>query len=143
CFLAPVTDGIEGEIYFEFPTLAFGHEVAGIHLEFSQGKVVKAQAERGNEALQKMLATDSGARYTGELAIGTNYQITQGMLNTLFDEKIGGTIHLALGRAYKEKRGGGENKSAIHWDLVKDMRLAGSTLTIDGKIILREGKLLV
>ena len=65
------------------------------------------------------------------------------MLNTLFDEKIGGTIHLALGRAYKEKRGGGENKSAIHWDLVKDMRLAGSTLTIDGKIILREGKLLV
>ena len=143
CFLAPVTDGIEGEIYFEFPTLVFGHEVAGIHLEFSQGKVVKAQAERGNEALQKMLATDSGARYTGELAIGTNYQITQGMLNTLFDEKIGGTIHLALGRAYKEKRGGGENKSAIHWDLVKDMRLAGSTLTIDGKIILREGKLLV
>jgi aminopeptidase len=143
CFLAPVTNRVDGEIYFELPTLAFGHLVSGIHLEFESGKVIRAKAEVGDEALQKMLETDPGARYLGELAIGSNYNITRGMLNTLFDEKIGGTIHMALGRAYREKRGGGENESAIHWDLVKDMRSAGSFLTIDGVEILRDGKLLI
>lgn len=143
CFLAPVTDGVNGEVYFELPTLAYGHEVSGIHLEFKDGKVINAKAERGEEALLKMLETDPGARYLGEFAIGANFKITRGMLNTLFDEKIGGTIHMALGRAYKEKRGGGENESAIHWDIVKDMRSEGSVLTIDGKVVLKEGKLLV
>lgn len=143
CFLAPITNGVNGEVYFDLPTLAFGHEVSGIHLEFKEGKVVQARAERGNEALQKMLNTDEGACYLGEFAIGANFNITRGMLNTLFDEKIGGTIHMALGMAYKDKRGGGENVSGIHWDLVKDMRLPGSILTIDGKIILKDGKLLV
>lgn len=143
CFLAPITDGVNGEVYFEFPTLAYGQEVSGIHLEFKDGKVINAKAERGDDALQKMLETDPGARYLGEFAIGANFNIKQGMLNTLFDEKIGGTIHMALGRSYKEKRGGGENESAIHWDIVKDMRLPGSVLTIDGKEILKQGILLV
>jgi aminopeptidase len=143
CFVAPVTNGVNGEVYFELPTLAYGHEVSGIHLEFKDGKVINASAERGEAALLKMLETDHGARYLGEFAIGANYNITRGMMNTLFDEKIGGTIHMALGRAYKDKRGGGENESAVHWDLVKDMRLPGSVLTIDGKVILRDGKLLV
>lgn len=143
CFLAPVTDGVNGEVYFELPTLAFGHEVSGIHLEFKDGKVINATAEKGNDALQKMLDTDPGARYLGEFAIGANFNITRGMMNTLFDEKIGGTIHMALGRAYKDKRGGGENVSAIHWDIVKDMRTEGSVLTIDGKVVLKEGKLFI
>lgn len=143
CFLAPVTNGVNGEVYFEFPTLAYGHEVSGVRLEFKDGKVINASAERGDEALQKMLNTDEGARYLGEFAIGANFRITRGMLNTLFDEKIGGTVHMALGMAYKDKRGGGENESGIHWDIVKDMRLPGSVLMIDGRIVLKEGKLLV
>lgn len=143
CFLAPVTNGVNGEVYFDLPTLAYGQEVSGIHLEFKDGKVIKAAAERGEVALLKMLDTDPGARYLGEFAIGANFNIKQAMLNTLFDEKIGGTIHMALGRAYKEARGGGENESAIHWDIVKDMRLPGSVLTIDGKEVLKEGRLLV
>ena len=143
CFLAPVTHGVNGEVFFELPTLAYGHEVSGIHLEFKDGKVINAKAERGEEALLKMLETDPGARCLGEFAIGANFNIKRGMLNTLFDEKIGGTIHMALGRAYKEKRGGGENVSSIHWDIVKDMRTPGSELTIDDKVVLAEGKLLV
>lgn len=143
CFLAPVTNGVNGEVYFELPTLAYGKEVRGIHLEFKDGKVVNAKAEHGDEALQQMLDTDPGARYLGEFAIGANFNITRGMMNTLFDEKIGGTIHMALGRSYREKRGGGENESAIHWDIVKDMRLPWSVLTIDDKIILQNGKLKV
>lgn len=143
CFLAPVTNGVNGEVYFEFPTLAYGHEVSGIRLEFKDGKVINASAERGNDALQKMLDTDEGARYLGEFAIGANFSITRGMLNTLFDEKIGGTVHMALGMAYKDRRGGGENESGIHWDIVKDMRLPGSVLTIDEKVVLKEGRLLV
>lgn len=143
CFLAPVTKGVNGEVYFDLPTLAYGTEVRGIHLDFKDGKVVSAAAEQGEAALLKMLETDPGAKYLGEFAIGANYNIKQAMLNTLFDEKIGGTIHMALGRAYKDKRGGGENESAIHWDIVKDMRLPGSVLTIDGREILKDGKLLV
>ncbi len=143
CFLAPVTNGVNGEVYFEFPTLAYGHEVSGIRLEFKDGKVINASAERGEEALLKMLATDEGAKYLGEFAIGANFNITRGMLNTLFDEKIGGTVHMALGMSFKDERGGGENQSGIHWDIVKDMRTPGSVLTIDGKVVLKEGKLLV
>ena len=142
-FLAPVTEGVDGEVYFDLPTMAYGKVVSGIHLQFKKGKVAAASAEQGDEALQKMLATDAGAKYLGEFAIGANYKITKAMMNTLFDEKIGGTIHMALGRAYKSARGGGENESAIHWDIVKDMRLPGSVLTIDGKVVLKDGKLLI
>lgn len=143
CFLAPVTDGVNGEVYVDLPTLAYGSEVQGIHLEFKDGKVIKAMAERGDSQLQKMLETDPGAKYLGEFAIGANFNIKNAMLNTLFDEKIGGTIHMALGRAYKDRRGGGENESAIHWDIVKDMRIPGSILTIDDKIVLQDGKLMI
>ena len=132
-FLCPVEETIEGKVYFDLPTTAFGREVQGIYLEFKKGKVVKAKAEIGQEVLEKMLATDDGAKHVGEFAIGTNPNIKQAMKNTLFDEKIAGTIHIALGRAYSEKRGGGKNKSAIHWDLVKDMRVKGSAILIDGK----------
>jgi len=90
-----------------------------------------------------MLATDEGARYLGEFAMGANYQITKPMMSTIFDEKIGGTVHMALGRSYREKRGGGTNESAIHWDIVKDMRLPGSIVEVDGRVVLRDGKVLV
>lgn len=142
-FLAPVHKSVEGKVYLDMPSLVMGREVRGVRLEFKKGKVVNAQAEMGDEALQKMLATDKGARYLGEFAIGANYKIRNAMKNTLFDEKIGGTIHMALGRAYTEKRGGGENESAIHWDLVKDMRGKGSRVEVDGEVVLKDGKLLV
>jgi len=140
-FLAPIENTLEGKIYFDMPTSSFGRDVEDIELVFEKGKVVKATAQKGQEALEKMLKTDKGACRVGEFAIGANYNIKRAMKNTLFDEKIGGTIHLALGRAYKEKRGGGQNQSAIHWDIVKDMRLLGSTVKIDGKIVQKDGKL--
>ncbi|MFH2085593.1 MAG: aminopeptidase [bacterium] len=143
CFLAPVTKGVNGEVYFDLPTLAYGTEVRGIHLEFKDGKVIRTAAEQGERALLAMLNTDPGAKYLGEFAIGANFNIKRAMLNTLFDEKIGGTVHMALGRAYRERRGGGENESEIHWDIVKNMRLPGSVLTVDGKVVLKEGRLLI
>lgn len=142
-FLAPVHERVEGTVYLDLPSIAMGREVRGVRLEFRKGMVVNAQAEVGDEVLQKLLDTDRGARYLGEFAIGANYKIKKAMKNTLFDEKIGGTIHMALGRAYREERGGGENESAIHWDLVKDMRNKGSRVEIDGEVVLRDGKLLV
>jgi aminopeptidase len=141
-FLAPVKDTLEGEIFFDMPTRRFGRDVEYIYLKFEKGKVVDAKAKKGQKALEKALETDEGSRYVGEFAIGANYEIDRVMKNTLFDEKIGGTIHMALGRAYKEKRGGGENESAIHWDIVKDMRLDGSVLKVDNKVILKEGKII-
>jgi len=142
-YLAPLEKTVEGHIYFEFPSLRQGNEVQDVRLEFKQGKVVKASASKNAAYLNAALDTDQGSRYLGEFSFGVNYGITKGMLNTLFDEKIGGTIHMALGSAYFEKEGGGTNKSALHWDLVKDMRKKGSVVTIDGKPVLKEGKLLV
>lgn len=139
-FLAPLHETVEGRVYFEFPSMAYGREVNGIRLEFAKGKVVAASAQMGEEALHKILETDAGARYLGEFAIGANYNIKAPMKNTLFDEKIGGTVHMALGRAYKEKRGGGTNESSVHWDIVKDMRKKGSRVAVDGKVILSDGK---
>ncbi len=142
-FLAPVSGTMEGEIYFDFPTIALGNEVGGIRLEFAGGAVVNYTAEIGLATLKKMLETDEGARKVGEFAIGANYSIVKPMKNTLFDEKIGGSLHMALGRAYREKRGGGENESAIHWDIVKDMKSQGSRIEVDGKPVLKDGKLLL
>ncbi len=140
-FLAPLKETVEGRVYFEFPSMYMGQEVRGVRLVFEKGKVIKATAEVGQEVLESALETDEGARYLGEFAIGANKAIQKGMKNTLFDEKIGGTIHMALGRAYREKRGGGKNESAIHWDLVKDMRKPGSWLEVDGKRVLEEGRI--
>ncbi|MFQ5492763.1 MAG: aminopeptidase [Candidatus Dojkabacteria bacterium] len=144
-FLAPIPESVEGKVYFDMPTLYHGSEMHGIRLVFKKGKVVKATAEVGQAALEEILNTDKGSRYLGEFAIGANYNIKDAMKETLFDEKIGGTIHMALGRAYKEKRGGapeGGNKSVIHWDIVKDMRKKGSVVLVDGKEVLKDGRIL-
>lgn len=132
-YVCPIENSVEGKIYFDLPTLAFGQEVQRIYLEFKNGRVITAKADIGQEALEKELATDEGARRIGEFALGMNPNIRQALKNTLFDEKINNTIHLALGRAYKEKRGGGKNKSTIHWDLIKDMKSKDSKIIVDGK----------
>ena len=142
-FSAPLDGTMNGEIYFDFPSLRAGKEVRDICLKFKNGKVIESSASYNEEYLKKALKIDKGASSPGEFAIGTNYGITRCMLNTLFDEKIGGTIHIALGKAYEEKEGGGKNKSSIHWDLVKDMRKKGSKVIIDGKVVLKDGKILL
>lgn len=145
-FLAPVHETVEGYIYFEFPTEYNHVEMSGIRLEFKKGKVIKAKSQTGNANLQKILNTDPGARYLGELGVGANFQIKNFMKSTIFDEKIGGTVHLALGRSYRELRGGApvaHNESIIHWDIVKDMRKKDSVLFVDDKPILKEGKFTV
>ena len=142
-FAAPNEDSVEGEIFFDLPSLYQGKIVEKVFLVFKKGQVVKATAERGEEVLKAALATDAGARRLGEFALGANFGISRVMLNTLFDEKIGGTIHLALGNAYPEKEGGGRNHSAIHWDLVKDMRKKGSLVSVNGRPLLKEGRFLL
>jgi len=143
-FGAPLENSTTGRVYFDFPSIYQGKEVQGVDLYFEKGKVVKWDARSNKEFLTKMLLTDPGAKRLGEFGIGTNFSITQFMYNTLFDEKMGGTIHLALGTAFKDKVDGrGENDSAIHWDLVKDLRIKGSKLLVDQKVILKDGKILV
>jgi len=142
-FAAPLEGTMNGEIYFDFPSLRFGREVRDIWLKFNHGQVIASSASSHEDYLKKALKTDAGASRPGEFALGANYGIKRFMLNTLFDEKIGGTIHLALGRAYEEKEGGGKNKSAIHWDLIKDMRKKGSKVIIDGKTVLKDGQVYI
>jgi len=136
-FTAPLDDSAEGEIYFDFPATRYGKEVAGVKLKFHKGELVDFSAEKNEELLKSMVETDLGARRLGELGIGTNYGIDRFTKNILFDEKIGGTIHLALGRAYPEC--GGINKSAIHWDFIKSLK--PGQLLVDGEAVLRDGKL--
>ena len=142
-FIAPLEDKTEGYIYYDFPGLYSGKVIRGIYLEFRGGRVVKYSSETNQKDLDIILNTDSGAKRIGELAIGANYNIKKYMYNTLFDEKMGGTIHTALGKSYEEKRGGGKNKSAIHWDIVKDTRKKGSRVYVDNKLVLKDGKILV
>ena len=111
--------------------------VEDVTLEFREGKVVSAKAERGDAYLQATLETDAGARFLGELGIGTNFGIDRPIGAILFDEKIGGTVHLALGRSYPET--GGTNESVVHWDMICDLR-EGGTLTADGETILADGR---
>ena len=112
-------------------------EVADIRLVFKAGKVVDCSATKNEDFLFKMLDQDKGDRTLGEIAIGTNYKNRQYTKNTLFDEKIGGTFHAALGAAYPES--GGKNKSGLHWDMVCDLR-KGGTIDADGKLISKNGK---
>lgn len=140
-FTAPVDDSVEGEVYFNYPLLRQGKMIRDIHLWFEKGKVVKATASEHEEFLHKILDTDEGARRLGEFAIGTNKGIQNYMYNVLFDEKIYGTIHMALGEAYEECKG--INKSAIHMDIIKDMTSNGSSVVADGKTILKDGKIVV
>jgi aminopeptidase len=135
-FTAPVEDSVEGEVAFSFPATYGGREVAGVRMRFEGGRVVDASAERGEEFLQEMLDTDDGARRLGELGIGTNYGIATGTKEILLDEKIGGTVHMAIGMSYPES--GGKNDSAVHWDMVLDLRQGGS-ITVDGTELQRDG----
>jgi aminopeptidase len=131
-FTGPHEDSAEGRIRFTIPSNRQGVEVAGVELEFAAGEVVGARAERGEEHLRSALETDAGARFLGELGIGTNSGIDRATGSTLLDEKIAGTVHLALGRSYPET--GGVNASALHWDLICDLR-HGGRLTADGEEI--------
>ncbi len=137
-FGCPVEDSAEGEISFgEFPAVYTGREVAGIRLRFAGGRVIDASAVANEEFLLQMLDTDEGARGIGELGIGCNQGITRYMKNTLFDEKMDGTAHIALGDSYTDL--GGVNESRIHWDLVKDLRPPGSRIELDGVVVQRDG----
>lgn len=138
-FTSPVENGINGFITFDFPGIFMGKMIEGIYLEVKDGKVITASAKRGEDLLKTLLETDEGARYFGEVAIGTNYQIKQFTRNMLFDEKIGGTIHMALGNSMPEA--GGKNYSTIHWDMLCDMRKMGK-IYADGKLFYENGKFL-
>lgn len=139
-FTGPIEDSVEGEVTFHLPAVIGGREVSGVRLRFEAGKVVDASAERGEEFLLELLDTDPGARRLGELGIGTNYAIDRGTREVLLDEKIGGTVHLAVGRSYPES--GGENESAVHTDLVCDLRLGGR-IEVDGTDLQVDGKFVV
>jgi aminopeptidase len=131
-FTGPLEDSATGTIRFTLPSNPRGVEVEDVELTFSEGRVTAARAQRGDDYLQSALSTDAGARYLGELGIGTNTGIDRATGSTLLDEKIAGTVHLALGRSYSET--GGTNDSALHWDLVCDLRHGGE-LTVDGEAL--------
>lgn len=135
-FTSPIEDSVNGTIRFTYPATYAGRRVENVRLRFENGRVVEAHADKGEEFLLKMLDTDAGARYVGEFAIGTNKGIRQFTGETLFDEKIAGTCHLALGRSYPES--GGKNHSAIHWDMVCDLRQGGE-IWVDGELIYKDG----
>ncbi len=136
-FLSPIESSVEGYIYYDMPAIYQGREVNGIRLRFKAGKIIDASAEKNERYLINVLDTDKGARYLGEFGIGVNYGIKNFSKSILFDEKIGGTVHLAVGRSYE--RAGGKNSSAIHWDMIKDLRNGGA-IYLDGKVIQKNGK---
>ena len=138
-FTGPIENSANGTIRFTFPGIYSGREVEDIMLTFKDGRVVKASAAKGDELLQQLLKID-GADRIGETAIGTNPGITKFTKNMLFDEKMGGTIHMALGRSIPES--GGLNKSAIHWDILKDMKKVGE-IYANGKLFYKNGKFLI
>jgi len=138
-FTGPVETGVEGEIRFTYPGVFNAREVDDVRLRFEAGEVVEATAARGQEFLREMIAMDEGAKRVGEFAFGLNDGVQMFTRNTLFDEKIGGTIHLALGTAYPET--GGLNRSALHWDLICDLRSGGEVFA-DGELVYRDGKFL-
>jgi aminopeptidase len=139
-FTGPVEDSVNGRVRFSFPAIYNGREVLDVELLFEQGKVTHARAAKGEELLRAMLDTDAGARYLGEFAFGTNYNITRFTRNTLFDEKIGGTLHMALGAGYPET--GSTNVSGLHWDLIADLR-NGAEAVADGQVVYREGRFII
>jgi len=136
-YTSPVEDSVNGWIRFSYPAIRQAREVEGIELTFEAGRVVKATAQKNEAFLQSMLDTDEGARYLGEFAIGTNKRIDRFIKNILFDEKIGGTIHMAVGFGFPEA--GGKNESAIHWDMICDMR-EGGQIFADGELFYESGE---
>jgi len=139
-FTGPVEDSVEGHIRFSFPGIYGGREIEDIQLTFERGKVIKAVAAKGQELLEQLLETDKGARYVGEIAAGTNYNIKKFTKHMLFDEKIGGTVHLAIGRSIPESLG--KNQSAIHWDMLCNMKKDGE-IYADGELVYKNGKFLI
>jgi aminopeptidase len=139
-FTGPVEDSANGEVSFSYPAVYGGREVAGVKLRFEDGKIVDATAERNEQFLIETLDTDEGARRLGELGIGANYGIDRFTKEILLDEKIGGTIHLAVGMSYPET--GGKNDSAVHWDMVCDLR-RGGRITVDGEQFQADGRFVV
>ena len=135
-FTGPHERSANGRIHFDVPSSGRGAEVIDVELVFKDGEVVAARAEVGDDQLQAALATDAGARFLGELGIGTNTGIDRATGSTLLDEKIAGTVHLALGSSYPET--GGLNESALHWDLICDLR-KGGRVTVDGEVLIRDG----
>ncbi len=139
-FTGPIEDTAEGVIRFSFPAVYMGREVEDVRLELKKGKVVAESAGKNQSFLTSMLNMDKGARFVGEIAIGTNYDIKHFSKNILFDEKIGGTCHMAVGRSIPES--GGKNISSLHWDMICDMK-KDSEILADGKVIYRNGKFVI
>ena len=139
-FTGPVEDSVNGWIRFDYPSIVSGRAVKGIELKFEQGRVVQARAEENDDLLQAQLNTDAGARYLGEFAIGTNFGIQRFTGSILFDEKIGGTVHVAIGKGYPET--GSQNDSAVHWDMICDMR-NDSEIHVDGELFYKNGEFVV
>jgi aminopeptidase len=136
-FTGPVENSVEGHVSFSYPAIYGGREVTGIQLWFEKGKVVKACAAKNEDFLLKTLDTDEGSRYVGEFAIGTNEGITQFTREILFDEKIGGSFHMAVGSGYPET--GSVNESSVHWDMICDLRVGGE-IRVDGELLYQNGK---
>jgi aminopeptidase len=139
-FTSPVEDSINGWVSFSYPAVYQGDSVEGVKLEFEGGEIAKATAERNEEFLLKMLDTDEGARFVGEFGIGTNYGIARFTKNILYDEKIGGTFHFALGNGFVEA--GGLNASGIHWDMISDA-IKETEIHVDGELFYKDGKFVV
>ena len=139
-YTAPVENSLNGHITFDFPGVYFGQRVENIHMEFSQGKLVKADSSSNQALLGELLRMDEGAAVVGEFGVGTNNGIQSFCADHFYDEKIGGSVHFALGRSYKEC--GGMNYSALHWDIVKDMRSNGA-IHLDGRKVFENGAYLV
>jgi len=138
-FTAPVETSTEGHIKFSYPTIYGGREVDGIYLEFKKGEIVKSSATKNEDFLKTMINSDPGSKRLGELGIGLNPMIKKPIKNILFDEKLDGTIHLAIGSAYKECNG--VNESSVHWDMIKDLKRDGK-IFLDNKLIYEKGEFL-
>jgi aminopeptidase len=136
-YTGPVEDSVNGWVRFTYPAVTAGREVEGVEFGFDNGRVVRASARKNQDFLLRTLNTDTGARFLGEFAIGTNYGVTRYTKNILFDEKIGGTMHVAVGAGYPET--GSKNTSAVHWDFVCDMR-AGGEIWVDGEMFYQNGE---
>jgi len=139
-FTGPVEDSVEGHVYFSYPAIHQGREVTGVRLWFEEGKVVKASAEKNEDFLRQTLDTDEGSHYIGEFAIGTNKGIDRFTGQILFDEKIGGSFHMAVGAGYPET--GSQNESAIHWDMICDLR-DGGEIWVDDVLLYENGKFVI
>ena len=139
-FTGPVETSVNGTIRFSFPVVTAGRQIEDIRLRFEDGKVVDATAAKNEDYLIRTLDTDEGSRYLGEFAFGTNFDITRFTKNILFDEKIGGTVHMAVGAGYPET--GSTNRSAVHWDMICDLRQSGQ-VTVDGELFQKDGVFVV